>query len=70
MDEQDKAWLKDWGPKVGACAYLVLVLAFLGSHEVPGSPAAMWFALQMAILPAVAITAVVLAFMWQKRKKG
>jgi hypothetical protein len=36
----------------------------------PGSPASLWFALQMAILPAVAATAIVLAFMWQKRKKG
>lgn len=68
MREEDKAWLKEWAPKLAAAIYPLCVLAFLGGHERPGSPASLWFALQMAILPAVGLTAAVLAVMWVRRR--
>jgi hypothetical protein len=70
VDESTKAWIKDWLPKLAAAIYPLCVLAFLGSHERPGSPDSVWFAVTAAVLPTVVLTAVVLGVMWLKRRGG
>jgi hypothetical protein len=67
MSDDDKAWLKEWLPKVGGALFPLFVLAFLGAHDQPGSPASLWYGVRMAILPAAAATAIVLAIMWRRR---
>jgi len=53
LDPETKRWLKDWGVKIGATAYLLFVFAFMAGHPQPGSIASLSYALAMAIVPAV-----------------
>ncbi len=68
MRPQDKTWLKEWAPKIAGVAYLLSVLAFMGSHVRPGSIDSLLFALRMGILPALLGSAVVLAIMYLRRR--
>ena len=70
MSPEDKDWLKDWTPKVAVVAYLLCILAFLGSHVRPGSPESLLFALKMGIAPAIIGTVVTVGLMFIWRRRG
>ncbi|WP_119167717.1 hypothetical protein [Algihabitans albus] len=70
MSPEDKDWLKEWLPKVGVVAYLLCILAFIGSHVRPGSPDSLLFALKMGVAPALLGTLIVIALMYLWRRRS
>lgn len=69
LDPETKRWLKDWGVKIGATAYLLFVFAFMASHPQPGSIASLSQAAALAIVPAAISTVAVLGVMLFLRKR-
>jgi polyferredoxin len=69
LDPETKRWLKDWGVKIGATAYLLFVFAFMASHPQPGSIASLSQAVTLAILPAAIATLAVLGLMLYLRSR-
>ncbi|MGP1256994.1 MAG: hypothetical protein ACTS10_21430 [Kiloniellales bacterium] len=70
MTPDDKTWLKDWLPKIAVVAYLLCILAFMGSHVRPGSIESLVFALKMGILPSLFGTLAVIALMYYWRRRS
>ena len=69
MTPEDKTWLKEWLPKIAVVAYLLCILAFMGSHVRPGSIESLVFALNLGIGPALIGTLVVIALMYYWRRR-
>lgn len=63
MDPETRRWLKDWGVKIGATAYLLFVFAFMAGHQHPGSMNSLSHAAVMAIVPAAIATLGILGIM-------
>ena len=71
MRPEDRAWVRDWSLKAGGTAFLLLVLALLGSHERPGSLDSLVFAITRAAIPAFLIAGLAgLALTWWRRRQG
>ncbi|MEQ8355491.1 MAG: hypothetical protein RH942_08135 [Kiloniellaceae bacterium] len=68
IDPKDRSWLKEWGPKVGATAYLLFVLAFMAGHPAPGSMQSLSYAVVTAIIPALIATGALLGVALYLRK--
>jgi hypothetical protein len=69
LDPETRGWLKDWGVKIGATAYLLFVFAFMAGHPRPGSIESLSHAAVMAILPAAIATLGILGIMLYIRKR-
>ena len=69
LDPETRRWLKDWGVKIGATAYLLFVFAFMAGHAEPGSIASLSQAATLAIVPAAISTVAVLGLMLFLRKR-
>lgn len=69
LDPETKRWLKDWGVKIGATAYLLFVFAFMASHAKPGSIASLSQAVGLALVPAAIATLAILGLMFYLRKR-
>jgi len=69
LDPETKRWLKDWGVKIGATAYLLFVFAFMAGHPQPGSIASLSRAATLALMPAAIATLGVLGLMLFLRKR-
>jgi len=69
INPKDRRWLKDWGLKLGASAYLLFVFAFMASHVAPGSIASLTHAMTRAIVPALISTFALLGIMLYLRKR-
>jgi len=64
LDPKDRAWIREWAPKLGITAYLLFVLAFMAGHPLPGSLASLSYAVAYAIVPALIATGAVLGVMY------
>ncbi len=69
INPNDRRWLKDWGLKLGASAYLLFVFAFMASHAAPGSVPSLIDAMTRAIVPALISTFALLGIMLYLRKR-
>lgn len=69
LSENEKAWLREWAPKIFGTAYLLCFMAMIGAHPRPGSLDSLSAALVAALPWALALGAAgtLGALIWRRR---